>query len=246
MLPPHSIHQGTEAPERLVEEDAAAGRPLIAALAISKARGGLPASGLFDCARRLSRFAGDPDGQDAWSFHAAELNAVHARWGGPRDTNNDDMMQSPVLPGFACLPGRCKPSGRGARGGSPGADHRTRAGLVSRGVAFARRQAAALSARHRPAAAEERAPAVPAYIGAAFEALPRGHRLPRLHQITVVFGRREPVGQLAPVAPAGPMRSVSAPRCTSGLPRSLPDRSSVLKERPQVEPTSFASESFNT
>jgi len=41
--------------------------------------------GFFDCARRLGRFAGDPDGQDAWSFHAAELNSVFARWGGSRD-----------------------------------------------------------------------------------------------------------------------------------------------------------------
>ena len=63
-----------------MEEDAAADRPLIAALVISKVRGGLPAPGFFDCARRLGRFAGDPDGQDAWSFHAAELNAVFARW----------------------------------------------------------------------------------------------------------------------------------------------------------------------
>ena len=39
ILPPHSIHQVTEALERLMEEDAAADRPLIAALAISKARG---------------------------------------------------------------------------------------------------------------------------------------------------------------------------------------------------------------
>ena len=85
ILPPHSIHQVTEALERLMEEDAAADRPFIAALAISKARGGLPAPGFFDCARRLGRFAGDPDGQDAWSFHAAELNAVFARWGGSRD-----------------------------------------------------------------------------------------------------------------------------------------------------------------
>ena len=45
----------------------------MAALAIGKTRGGLPAPGFFDCARRLGRFAGDPDGQDAWSFHAAEL-----------------------------------------------------------------------------------------------------------------------------------------------------------------------------
>ena len=45
ILPPHSIHQLTEALERLMEEDAAADRPFIAALAISKARGGLPAPG---------------------------------------------------------------------------------------------------------------------------------------------------------------------------------------------------------
>ena len=82
ILPPHSIHRVTEALEHLMEEDAAADRPFIAALAISRARGGLPAPGFFDCARRLGRFAGDPEGQDAWSFHAAELNAVFARWGG--------------------------------------------------------------------------------------------------------------------------------------------------------------------
>lgn len=85
ILPPHSIHRVTEALERLMEEDAAAGRPFIAALAISKARGGLPASGFFDCARRLGRFVGDPDGQDARTFHAAELHAVLARWGDNSD-----------------------------------------------------------------------------------------------------------------------------------------------------------------
>ena len=85
ILPLRSIHRVTEALERLMEEDAAAGRPFIAALVISKARGGLPAPGFFDCARRLGRFAGDPDGQDPWSFHVAELNAVFAYWGGPGD-----------------------------------------------------------------------------------------------------------------------------------------------------------------
>src|SRR3974377_402852 len=87
ILPPHSIHQVTQALERLMEEDAAADPPLIAALAISKARGGLPAPGFFVCARRLGRFAGDPDGQDAWSFHAAELNAVLPPCGGPPPTS---------------------------------------------------------------------------------------------------------------------------------------------------------------
>src|ERR1700674_5629393 len=43
ILPPHSIHQVTEALERLMEEDAAAHRPFIAALAVSKAPAGLPA-----------------------------------------------------------------------------------------------------------------------------------------------------------------------------------------------------------
>ena len=85
ILPPHSIHQVTEALERLMEEDAAADRPFMAALAISKTRGGLPAPGFFDCARRLGRFAGDPAGQDARTFHASELNAVFSRWGGSGD-----------------------------------------------------------------------------------------------------------------------------------------------------------------
>jgi hypothetical protein len=84
-IAPQSIHRVTEALERLMEEDAAAGRPFIAALAISKARGGLPGPGFFDCARRLGRFAGDPYGQDARTFHAAELNAVFACWGGSGD-----------------------------------------------------------------------------------------------------------------------------------------------------------------
>ena len=85
ILPPHSIHRVTEALERLMEEDAAADRPFIAALAISKARGGLPGPGFFDCARRLGRFSGDPDGQDARTFHTAELNAVFACWSGSGD-----------------------------------------------------------------------------------------------------------------------------------------------------------------
>jgi long-chain acyl-CoA synthetase len=40
------------------------------------------------------------------------------------------------------------------------------------------------------------APAAPACIDGAFEALPRGRRVPKLHQITVVFGAAEPVETL--------------------------------------------------
>ena len=81
ILPPHSIHQVTEALERLMEEDAAADRPLIAALAISKARGASRRPG----SSTAPDVSANPDSQNAWSFHAAELNAIFARWGGPRD-----------------------------------------------------------------------------------------------------------------------------------------------------------------
>ena len=80
LTPPHRIHQVTEALEHLMAEDAATDRPFIAAIAISKARGGLPAPGFFDCARRLGRFAGDAAGLEAQAFHAREFNAAVAFW----------------------------------------------------------------------------------------------------------------------------------------------------------------------
>jgi len=58
LSPPNTIHQVTEALEQIMAEEAAADRPFIAAMVISKARGGLPAPGFFDCAARLGRFAG--------------------------------------------------------------------------------------------------------------------------------------------------------------------------------------------
>jgi hypothetical protein len=95
VLPPHSIHRVTEALERLMEEDAAASRPFIAALAISKVRGGLPAPGFFDCARRLGRFA---DRQDARTFHDAELIAVFGLWGDRSTTDNEDIQMTETNP----------------------------------------------------------------------------------------------------------------------------------------------------
>jgi hypothetical protein len=78
LLPPNTIHQVTEALEQIMAEDAAADRPFIAAMVISKWRGGLPAPGFFDCAARLGRFAGDATGPEARVFHAAEFNAALA------------------------------------------------------------------------------------------------------------------------------------------------------------------------
>ncbi len=78
LLPPNTIHQVTEALEQIMAEDAAADRPFIAAMVISKWRGGLPAPGFFDCAARLGRFTGDATGPDARVFHAVEFNAALA------------------------------------------------------------------------------------------------------------------------------------------------------------------------
>ena len=82
VMPPNTIHQVTVALELLMEEDAAANRPLIAALAVSGTLGDLPRRGFFDCASRLGRFAGDPDGPDARTFHAGEADAAFVFWGG--------------------------------------------------------------------------------------------------------------------------------------------------------------------
>jgi hypothetical protein len=80
LLPPNTIHQVTEALEQIMAEDAAADRPFIAAMVISKWRDGLPAPGFFDCAARLGRFVGDATGPDSRVFHAAEFSAALALW----------------------------------------------------------------------------------------------------------------------------------------------------------------------
>lgn len=80
LAPPNTIHQLTVALECLIEEDASAARPLIAALVVSKTRGGLPAPGFFDCARRVGRFDGDPSGPDVPAFYATEFHAAVEFW----------------------------------------------------------------------------------------------------------------------------------------------------------------------
>ena len=80
LTPPNTIHQVAEALELLMAEDAATDRPFIAAIAISKARGGLPAPGFFECARRVGRFAGDEAGLEARAFHAVEFSAAVSFW----------------------------------------------------------------------------------------------------------------------------------------------------------------------
>lgn len=82
LSPPHTIHRITEALEQLMEEDVAAGRPLLAAFAVSKAQpGGIPARGFFLKARALGVCSGDPAEQEALDFHARELRRVSLRSG---------------------------------------------------------------------------------------------------------------------------------------------------------------------
>ncbi|WP_298858377.1 hypothetical protein [uncultured Sulfitobacter sp.] len=78
--PPNIIRQVTDALEILIEEDAAAGHPLMAALVISKGREGLPALGFFESANRVGRFYGEPSGPEAVAFYAAEFESAVEFW----------------------------------------------------------------------------------------------------------------------------------------------------------------------
>jgi len=86
LSPPNTMRQVKEVLDQIMAEDAAADRPFIAAMVISKARGDLPAPDFFDCAARLGRFAGDATGPDARVFHAAEFNAAIALWAPPSES----------------------------------------------------------------------------------------------------------------------------------------------------------------
>ncbi len=72
---PGRIARLTGALEDLMEEDAAQGAALRAALVLGRASGHLPARGFFDKARELGLF----DGDDPARFHGAHLAALHGR-----------------------------------------------------------------------------------------------------------------------------------------------------------------------
>lgn len=79
--PPQIIHRVGEALETLMEDDVAAGRPMLAALCVSKMQPGVPARGFFLAAQVLGVFSGDPTGPEARAFHAIELQRVLAFYG---------------------------------------------------------------------------------------------------------------------------------------------------------------------
>lgn len=82
LAPPQTIHRLTEALERLMADDVAAGRPMLAALCISRLESGIPARGFFQTAARLGVFFGDPESAEAGAFHADELQRVLAFYRG--------------------------------------------------------------------------------------------------------------------------------------------------------------------
>ena len=57
---PRTIARVTQALEQLMEQDVAAGRPMIAALVISRRGDDIPATGFFQKAVALGRFPNDP------------------------------------------------------------------------------------------------------------------------------------------------------------------------------------------
>ncbi len=79
--PPHGIHKLTLALEGLVRDDHAAGRPLLAALAVRQTAAGIPGRGFFHLLAELGRYAGPDRGPAAATAHAAELAHAFAYWG---------------------------------------------------------------------------------------------------------------------------------------------------------------------
>lgn len=79
--PPRSMQKLTQALERSMAEDAAAGRALRAAVIVSGHGPALPRPGFFAHARRLGRYDGPDEGEAAARFHARELAALRAELG---------------------------------------------------------------------------------------------------------------------------------------------------------------------
>lgn len=76
LMPPKTVHRVARLLEKLMAEDAEAGRPLLATLCVGRLRHGLPAPGFFMAAEALRLFKGAPEGPVARDFHVCELARV--------------------------------------------------------------------------------------------------------------------------------------------------------------------------
>jgi hypothetical protein len=81
--PPQTIRRIAEALEVLMQEDVAAGRPILSVLCLSKTGTGIPQPGFFRAAQTLGVFSGDTTGPEAIAFHASELRRVLSHYGSP-------------------------------------------------------------------------------------------------------------------------------------------------------------------
>lgn len=77
---PHSIHRLTLLLEEMIRQDHAAQRPLLAALAVSRAQNGVPGRGFFQLLNELGRYAGPDQGPEAAACHLREAEAAFAFW----------------------------------------------------------------------------------------------------------------------------------------------------------------------
>lgn len=80
---PHAIHRLTLLLEQMIREDHAAGRPLLAALAVSRAQDGIPGRGFFQLLAELGRYHGPDQGPEAAACHARELEQALIHWRAP-------------------------------------------------------------------------------------------------------------------------------------------------------------------
>lgn len=78
---PQTIHRLTLLLEAMIRDDHAAGRPLLAVLAVSRSSG-VPGPGLFQLLAALGRYHGPDRGPEAAAHHTLELRAALAYWGG--------------------------------------------------------------------------------------------------------------------------------------------------------------------
>ena len=78
LQPPQTIFRLTQALEHTMTADAAAGRPLRAAVVVSRTGNGQPATGFFIHARMLGCYDGPDRGPLARQFHREELERVYA------------------------------------------------------------------------------------------------------------------------------------------------------------------------
>lgn len=81
LTPPQTIHRVTQALEVLMAEDVVAGRPLLAALCVSRLQQRLPAHGFFATAEALGAYTGNPEGSEARRFHETEFQRALVCYG---------------------------------------------------------------------------------------------------------------------------------------------------------------------